>query len=330
MPCLRRTLAALVVLIGALAAATSRATPTDALERARRLFVQAEADEDAERWSDALDKLHAVAQVKLTAGIRYHLALCEQHIGQLARALSDYRAAEEHARIENAKDVLRLVGQRLAELEPRVPRLTIHVVPALPEASVRLDGESIARPLAGIAILVDPGVHRVEATAPGRPASTVVVTLHELESTSLDVHLTEPTLPPSTPTPPSMPPSTPAPVASETTFPRQPGNHALAIVATAVTVALAGGGAAAYVAAGDEHDRALRTCAQVARPGPGACDWLVGKVRAWDFAAAGAWGSAILMGAIALVLWARPTDAPTTPGARLMVGPAVLGMEGRF
>src|SRR5438105_1618308 len=120
MPYPHRALAGLVALTGVLSAATSQGAPTDTLERARQLFVQAEIDEDKERWSEALEKLRAVSQVKLTAGVRYHLALCEEHLGQLVRALSDYRAAEEQARTENAKDVLRIVGKQLALLDPRV------------------------------------------------------------------------------------------------------------------------------------------------------------------------------------------------------------------
>jgi len=82
-----------LVLAGALAAATANAAPSDDVRRARVLFEQAEADEDGERWSEALEKLRDVARVKLTAGVRYHIALCEEHLGRLVRALGDYREA---------------------------------------------------------------------------------------------------------------------------------------------------------------------------------------------------------------------------------------------
>jgi hypothetical protein len=62
----------------------------DQVRAARRLFADAEKDEDASRWADALEKLRRVAQVKLTAGIHYHIALCEEHLGQLATALDQY------------------------------------------------------------------------------------------------------------------------------------------------------------------------------------------------------------------------------------------------
>ncbi|HXN33674.1 MAG TPA: hypothetical protein VN894_17515, partial [Polyangiaceae bacterium] len=154
------------VLAGALATATSHAAPADPIERARALFAQAESDEDAERWSEAIEKLRVVAQVKFTAGVRYHIALCEEHLGQLARALGDYRDAEDQARLENAQDVLRIVGKQVSALDPRVPRLTIRVVPPVPAVSLKLDGKPLDQGPTHAASPVDPGVHYVEATAP--------------------------------------------------------------------------------------------------------------------------------------------------------------------
>jgi hypothetical protein len=314
MPRIHRTLAALVALTRALATSTAQAAPPDVIEHARQLFVEAESDEDAERWSDALEKLGAVAQVKLTAGVRYHVALCEEHLGQLARALSDYTAAAEQARSENAKDVLRTVGKQLDALEPRVPRLTIHVEPAVPGTSVTIDGESAPDTASGSAIRIDPGAHRVEATAPDRPRWSEVVTVQERESRVVDIQLGEP-----------APAVAPSAIAAVTSAPAAP-SRGLPIAATAVAVALAGGGLAAFLLSGSEHDRAVRDCA----PTTVSCQESKDRVRAWDFAAAGMWSGAVVAGVIAVALWTRSSDAPNKGGARLMVGPGELGVEGRF
>jgi hypothetical protein len=332
---IRRTLAVLAAVTGTLTAGTSQAAPANGVERARTLFLQAEADEDAERWSEALDKLRAVSQVKLTPGVRYHVALCEEHLGQLARALGDYTAAERQAREENAKDVLRFVGPRLAAIDARVPRLTIRVVPAAPDAAVTLDGELIAQGHGAAAIPVDPGVHHVEVTAPDRPTATAGVTLREHEWTVLDVHVAEPAGAASASIT-GPPPATvvfsaaPRPMAGATTPPRAPDSHAGAIVATALSIALLGGGAAAYIAAGSEHDHAVQTCATVSRPATDACSGWVARVRAWDFAATGAWTAALVSGVIAVVLWAKPNDAPKQAATRWSVGPGAIAVEGRF
>src|SRR5580700_8963565 len=107
-------------------AATAADGPTEAqLSAARALFIAAEKDEDAERWSDALEKLQRVAQVKLTPGVRYHIALCEEHLGRLVAALNDYKVAASEAHAENASDVLRLVDKRVADSTERIPHVII-------------------------------------------------------------------------------------------------------------------------------------------------------------------------------------------------------------
>ena len=337
---LHRSPVAQIVLVGALAAGPSRAAAPDPLQRARDLFVQGEADEDADRWSEALEKFRAVSQVKLTAGVRYHVALCEEHLGQLAHALSDYRAAEQQARIDNARDVLRTVGRELAALDPRVPRLTIRVAPALPNTSVKLDGEPVAEALAGAAIPVDPGVHYVDVRTPGRPTATQGVVLQEGESRTLEVSLEQPA---SAPMPHPAPPSTerPATQAVETPPPPSPNtNRAAALIATGISVGLAGAGVAAFLAAGGALDYAHRTCASRPTLAPDACDNLKTRVRDWDFAAAGAWLGALAAGAVAVVLWTKhhPTSRETSiSGARsapartgVLIGPAPLGVGGQF
>ncbi|HZU83447.1 MAG TPA: hypothetical protein VE987_11045 [Polyangiaceae bacterium] len=355
-------MAGAVLLAGTLAALPSSAAPTAAqLERARRLFLQAEADEDGGRWEAALDKLRQVADVKLTAGVRYHLALCEEHLGRLARAMEDYRAAERQGREDRAQDVLRLVGKQLAELEPRVPRVTVRLVPDVADAWVRLDGEAISRESTGDALMVDPGPHRVEAATKDRPTAAATFTAHEHDTTAIEIKLAEPrataaadaspsTVAPPAATPPSAgrndaPSATPlaGPVAAPAVTPTAPapasaeravapgGARFFAIGMTTLALGLAAGGAAAYVEAGAEHDRAVSACAALVSAPADACDVLKNRVRAWDFAAAGSWIAATAAAAVSIALWVKPT-ARTAPaaGASLWVGPAAAAIAGRF
>jgi len=302
-----------VTLLGALGASPAMATPTDAqVQAAREIFAQAEKDEDASRWSDALEKLRRVSEVRLTAGVRYHVALCEENLGQLAGALSDYTAADTQARSENAQDVQRLVGTRLASLGPRVPRLTVHVVPEVPDEVVTLDGQPIAHSLIGAALPVDPGAHRVEATAANRPTSSALVTLRERDSTVLEVKLGAL--------------STPTPTPTSTLTP----HRAAATLATAATVVLAAGGVGAFLLAGGSHDSAVSSCARVVSASADACDSQKNEVRAWDFVAAGAWVGAALAATIAIVLWTKPSHEPTATTTRILAGPGSLVLGGRF
>ncbi len=328
----RSRLGLLTVLTWALTTPTAGAAPSDVVERARALFAQAESDEDAERWSDALEKFRAIAQVKLTAGVRYHIALCEDHIGQLVRALGDYREAEDQARLENSQDVLRIVGNQVAALDRRVPRLVVRVVEAPSEVSVKLDGQLVATGPAGISVPVDPGVHYVVATAPNRLPAAAAVTLRESESRTVELSLEEQLRDAS-----SAPLTGPA---ARTTSPIRrapPTSRVPASVATTLAVVLGAGGAAAFIVAGAERDSAVRTCALIPSPSPDACDWLKNRVRAWDFTAASAWGGALIGATAAIVLWAQPSGTTTrlgassaTPGVEWVVAPSGAGVRGRF
>src|SRR5450432_3063486 len=108
-PLRRLVLAAALSMLISRAAVADDAPTTAQLNAARALFIAAEKDEDAQRWSEAFEKLQRVAQVKLTPGVRYHLALCEEHLGRLVAALSDYKTAASDALAGKASDVLRLV-----------------------------------------------------------------------------------------------------------------------------------------------------------------------------------------------------------------------------
>jgi hypothetical protein len=311
-------------------------SPDAALSAARDLFFAAEQDEDAGHWSDALDKLQRVAQVKLTPGIRYHTALCEEHLGRLVAALNDYKAAAEQARVEQANDVLRLVDRRVIDSTERVARITIVVVPPLPDATVRLDGRPVAK---GEPVLADPGTHSIDADAPGCRTSVTTVTVQERDATRVEITL-DPDVPPAWPTFASAsggvqtheaapPPHDP---------PADSRNRAVALIAGTSAVVLGAGGLAAYLVASREHDESVQSCAQMLSRQTGACDSQKNAVRAWDWVGVGAWAGAAAAGAVAVVSLVRLRHdagrgrvAPTPSlSAHLVAGPASMGVEGTF
>ncbi len=311
------------------AARASSAAPTTAdLSAARQLFADAERDEDAGRWSEAMEKLRRVAQVRLTSGVRYHLALCEEHLGQLSRALDDFTAAQAQARADGAADVLRIVGKHLDDLGPRVPRLTVRVTPQAADLVVKLDDVVLDAAKVGTALAVDPGTHRVEASAPRYSPAQATVTVQERDVTSIDLNLVEPSPAPVVAQPPAAAPAAPAarPAAPEAT-PAQStaGPRTGAIVATAGAAALAGLGVVAFVVAGNAVTSGAQQCATERTTSP--CDAQKNTVRAWDFAAAGSWLGAAGVGAFAVVLWLR---APEGPSVGLRVAPTALRLEGSF
>ncbi len=305
------------------------------LKAARDLFTDAVKDEDAGRWADALDKLHRVAAVKLTPGIRYHVALCEEHLGHLVSALDLFAAAQVQARAEGARDVLRLVGSHLDDLGPRVPRLTVRVLPVDATASVKLDGNLLPPSSVGTPIPVDPGTHQLEASAEPRSPAVATVTLQERDVTSIDLKLgavpaaappspapAAPTAPPAAPQTAPPEPTAPSPAASTTESTRT-----AALLATGGAVLLAAGGVVSFALAGNAVTTGEQQCA--AQRGP--CDAEKNTVRAWDFTAAGAWIGAAAVGTFAVLLWTQPQATSTqTAHARLFVGPTSAGVWGQF
>jgi hypothetical protein len=328
--------AALVWTGFARAAAAGEPASDPTLDAARDLFVAAERDEDAGRWSEALDKLQRVALVRLTPGVRYHTALCEEHLGRLVAALNDYKAAADQARVEKAGDVLRLVDRRVTDSAERVPRITIVLVPSLSGATVLLDGRPVAT---GEIVLADPGTHSINADAPGRRPSATAITVQEHDATRVEIKL-EPDVLPAKPTPATYagPPETPEPPPT----PRDPSaagrDRTVALVAGGSAVALGAGGLGAYLVAGRQHDQSMRSCAQVLSAQAGACDSEKNAVRAWDWVAIGAWAGAAAAGTVAVLSLVRlhhegghGRPAPAPPAyARVVVGPASVDVEGTF
>jgi hypothetical protein len=241
--------------------------------------------------------------------------------------------------------VLQLVGKRIADLGPRVPRVTLRVTPQDPAVVVTLDGAVVPAGSIGTTITVDPGEHHIEASAPNRPVTTARVRLHERDVTTVDLKLNEPIAsqsppvpPPPTPAPTPTPatPSEPLPVPVPPPPPPTPEHPAsssrvAAILTTAGTVVLAGGGVAAFVLAGNKHSDGVHDCAGTVSDAPGACDSQKNTVRALDVAAVSAWITGAALGAVSIVLWLHPS-APSNAGAssRVWVGPGSVGVGGTF
>jgi hypothetical protein len=321
---------AALAMMGATVTSPALAGPGDeAIAFARALFVQAERDEDAGRWADAKARLEQVAKVKLTAGVRYHIALCDEHLGLVATALAGFTAAQDEAVAENSQDVLRLVGQEMSPLAARVPRLSIRVSPAVAGTQVTLDGEVVRPEQIGGTIPVDPGLHRVDATAPGRAPTHMEVTLNERDVTFLDVVL-QPAAPAASAA--SRADAANAALMSNPPPASQAGPNLVApVVMTAAAVALAGGGVGAYLAADSAHSSAVRQCAASFTLAPGACDSLKQPVRSWDWVAAGAWAGAAASATVAIVLWVQKSGGPGRTGSgQLVFGPGSITAVGSF
>jgi hypothetical protein len=323
-----------LALAGAGASTRAFAAPTpEQLQYARVLFAEAQKEERAGNWQSALEALRKVAAIKLTPGIRFHIALCEDKIGMLLEALADYEAAEREAQQQSTQDVLSAIKEPLAALRARIPRLTVNVPADIRDVRVTVDGTPLAASELGNAAPIAIGEHRIEATAPGRVAFKAMIAAKERETVVVHVILPairDPAAPPGVaPTPASSAHSAPPPQnggagatpptdAAEPSSPSRPRTGAL--VATGASVVLLAGGFGAFAIAGGKQSDAEQACA-----GRIDCDDLKDGVRAWDTIALGAWIGAAAAATVAIVLWTRPSRASASSGRDVVLGPAGIG-----
>jgi hypothetical protein len=136
------------------------------LASARSLFNEARAAEDRGDWSEALSKLDAVAKVKMTPQVRFHLGLCQEHTTRLVEALNNLERAASEGAEHNLPMVVEEATEHAASVRERLPKLSI-LLPARTDAHVEIDGQVLATVLLSRPVPFDPGSHKIVATAPG-------------------------------------------------------------------------------------------------------------------------------------------------------------------
>ena len=327
--------ASLAVSTGAMAQGPSGPPAAD-LAAARALFAAGVADEQAGHWADALSKIRRASAVKMTPGIRFHLALCEERLGHLVAAYAGYTDAQAAARAENNREVLDLVSDPLRDLKVRLPTVTVNLPKRFMTpgsgAEVRLDGVAVAPAVLGTPAPVDVGSHTIQATAPGQTPYAMTVTVVERQAATLDIQFLPlggavPVPTPVVATTPSavapLPAATETPPMSSGASPSH-GPNTLAIVATAGAVALVGLGIGAFAAAGSDQSYWNGYCQTRPQPCGNAT-----PIRAWDATALGAWIAGAGVGALAVVLWTHPPHRDSAH-AELRAGPGSLFLSGTF
>lgn len=307
-------------------------TPTAAeLAQARDLFSKAERDERAHDWSAALEKLNRAGAIKMTPGIRFHIALCHENTGALLEALADYEAAALQAVAENVTEVADAVREPLSDLRSRVPSLTLTIVNAPAQGVVvTIDDHELTAAQLASPIRLMPGTHRiVTKRIDNGHTFQKELELHERDVFALDLKL---------PNEPSARggEASPAPAAGiagdRVEPPKESGGkgHAVAIATTAGALVLLGAGTLSFVLAGSAQDD-LRTCAVSGAD----CTDKKQPVRTWDALALAGWASGAALGAVSIYFWLKPgrnADAASTRVDRLGLAfpGGIPSLTGRF
>ncbi len=175
-PLLRKASRAFAVLMFVATASSGGIARADKLTDAEELFRRAKGLMGENKFKEACPLLEESEKLDPQMGTLLNLAICHESIGKIASAWGEFRAVEQQARLANREDRVKLAHDRAAKLESRLPRLKI-VVP--PDAKVsglviKVDGEPKGEPLwSGLA--VDPDMHTVEASAPGKKTQSLKV-----------------------------------------------------------------------------------------------------------------------------------------------------------
>lgn len=156
---------------------------------AERLFEEGRALMLDQRFAEACPRIAESQRIEPRVGTLLNLAVCHEQTGKVATAWVQYQQVLTSARAEGQTERERLATERIAAVEGRVPWLTVGVSVREPVhgLSVRLDGAPLEPMAWNREMPVDPGEHRVMATAPERTAWELPFTLQEGQRKTIEV-----------------------------------------------------------------------------------------------------------------------------------------------
>ncbi len=179
-------------------AGTPSATISDADRKAARdLFFQGVDLQNAGKFAEALDKFQRAQAVVNAPTNLLHIAECQAAETKLVEAAETYRAVGRFNLGPNPPAPFvaaqSQAAAELAQLEPRIPELTIDVAPPnIPTVQVTIDDQPIPTALVGVSRPVNPGPHKIAAQAPGysREEKTVDVKERSKQKMTLELKAT--------------------------------------------------------------------------------------------------------------------------------------------
>ncbi len=163
-------------------------TPTDEAAAAE-LFEEGRAALLEKSYEVACKKLAESYRLAPHVGSVISLAQCEEASERLALARTHWQQALNLARVMNDPRAS-FAEERLGQIEPRVPRLTLHPASGSPRSLlVRKDGVVVGAPSFDARLPVEVGEHVVTVDAPGFATKVVHVTLREGETKAVTLEL---------------------------------------------------------------------------------------------------------------------------------------------
>lgn len=142
---------------------------------AESLFKEGRALLDAKKYDEACPKLAESQKLDPGAGTLVALALCHEGQGKTATAHAELKEAAELGRAKGRAELANAAAKKAAAMEGALSKIVVHV--KAEDVAVTLDGKPLAKDAFDKPIAVDPGEHKVEATANDKIAKSYVVRL---------------------------------------------------------------------------------------------------------------------------------------------------------
>jgi tetratricopeptide (TPR) repeat protein len=150
------------------------ATPAraDASAEAQALFERGVQLSQEEQWLEARDAFVRSAALTPRASTYYNLAVASLELGLARDALDAFAQFDLYADTRNQADYVQQAADLRARARARVGTMVLLLVPG--DARVEVDGHVEAGSGERV-VLLDPGMHTVKASAPGREATSFEV-----------------------------------------------------------------------------------------------------------------------------------------------------------
>lgn len=153
---------------------TSNAQSKEA--QAEALFHQGVELMNAGQFEKACPKFEDSQRTDPSSGTLLNLASCYERTNRPASAWATYKAAAALAEKQGQSDRVATANARIGELQPGLPKLRILAEPT-PGLVVKRNGLEIGASSLNEPIFVDPGEHKLEASAPGRKSWSESITI---------------------------------------------------------------------------------------------------------------------------------------------------------
>jgi hypothetical protein len=134
-------------------------------------------------------------------GTHLNLARCHELEGKTATAWGEYNDVVERAHADKQKERVAYAQKAADALAPKLSRLTVSVASPADGETITVDGQPIVQQAWGNASPIDPGEHKLEASAPGRKTAKQAFTVVDGKSLGVRVPALETEAPGAMPTP---------------------------------------------------------------------------------------------------------------------------------